>query len=55
MMKRYDGHNDGRCTDCRNSLSQRDCDAMCLGHYDRALDSIARGSFGRARLVYLRR
>ena len=35
-MRFYDGHSGGHCTDCQNSLSQADCDAMGLGLYDRA-------------------
>ena len=37
----YDGHNSGQCSDCSNTLSLGDCDAMGLGLYDRAL-SISR-------------
>jgi hypothetical protein len=34
-MKGYDGHNGGHCTECENTLSLNDCDAMGMGLYDR--------------------
>lgn len=35
MRHSYDGHNNGHCSDCGNTLSQGNCDAMGLGFYDR--------------------
>jgi hypothetical protein len=37
MIRHYDGHGNGHCTECNNSLSQGDCDAMGLGFYERIL------------------
>jgi hypothetical protein len=46
----YDGHAGPRCDKCDSSLSRNDCDAMWLGLYQHAIESIERSSFGRMRL-----